>query len=729
MLINLWRYAHFALALSSCLFVLLATLSGIVLALEPMERKLRPYRADGMEELSLAQALETLGETYDEILEVKVDKNDFVSASVFSMEEELSGEFYVDPRTGEKLGEPAAQGPFFAFVTNFHRSLFLKGLGRFFVGLGSFLLLLIVITGSILTIKRQKGLRKFFSKVVKEDFAQYWHVVLGRWSLIPIFILALTGVYLSLLRFEIVPRPQLASVVDPSTLSEPMERVPLGEFKVFRETPLREVRSLEFPFSPEVTDFYVLGLGDRELRIDQYTGEVVESLKYPWVNRMSELSFDLHTGNGSILWSLILLLASANILFFMYSGALISYGRLKAKIRNSHGADQAEYVILLGSENGSTKEFGKMLQESLLDLGQKVFMDDLDHVRTYAAMKHLVVITSTYGQGDPPANARHFLDRAPAFLSQGKFSFSVVGLGSLAYEKFCGFALKVDGLLQSGQGTAVLEEPFLIHNRSQTSFQKWAQKWGDGLGLSLRFAPKREKPQGRMRKLKIVAKKVVDDGHGKTFVLELKARFPLRFRAGDLLGVYPPGNPIKREYSMGRSREGNVLLSIKWHPRGVGSNYLFGLEKGDTIKGEPIVNKAFHAPMGDRPLLMVANGTGMAPYLGMLDGPGEKYLYWGGKNATSFGLYSPYLEPHTRGGLRVRTAFSRESEGPKYVQDLLQEEGGLVLDLLDAGGTLMICGSVRMQQGVLHVLGELCEASGRHLNHYQTKGQLRMDCY
>src|SRR5690606_17545821 len=424
MLINLWRYAHFALALSSCLFVLLATLSGIVLALEPMEQKLRPYHADGMEDLSLAQALENLGRTYDEVLEVKVDKNDFVLASVFSMEEELNGEFYVDPLTGEKLGQLSPQDPFFAFATNLHRSLFLKGLGRFFVGLGSFLLLLIVITGSILTIKRQKGVRRFFSKVIKEDFAQYWHVVLGRWSLVPIFILALTGVYLSLLRFGLLPDPELISSADAPTLAEPMERIPVGEFEIFRETPLKEVRSLEFPFSPEVTDFYVLGLSDRELRIDQYSGEVVEILQYPMVDRLSELSFDLHTGNGSILWSLILLLASANILFFMYSGALISYRRLRAKIRNSHGAEQAEYVILLGSENGSTKEFGKMLQESLLKLGQKVYMDDLDHVRNYASMKHLVVITSTYGDGDPPANARHFLDRALAVLSGGKFSFS-----------------------------------------------------------------------------------------------------------------------------------------------------------------------------------------------------------------------------------------------------------------------------------------------------------------
>src|SRR5690606_21524181 len=131
----------------------------------------------------------------------------------------------------------------------------------------------------------------------------------------------------------------------------------------------------------------------------------VETLNYPFINRLSDLSFDLHTGSGSIVWSIVLLIAAVNILFFMYSGALISYNRLKSRITNKFGPNDAEYIILVGSENGSTKHFGNLLQKSLLKIGQRVFMDDLNHVQQYGNMKHLVVITSTYGDGDPPANA------------------------------------------------------------------------------------------------------------------------------------------------------------------------------------------------------------------------------------------------------------------------------------------------------------------------------------
>lgn len=84
----------------------------------------------------------------------------------------------------------------------FHRSLFLHETGRFFIGVISFLLFLISISGFVLVLKRQRGIRNFFSKVIKEYFAQYYHVILGRLALIPILIIALTGTYLSLERFH-----------------------------------------------------------------------------------------------------------------------------------------------------------------------------------------------------------------------------------------------------------------------------------------------------------------------------------------------------------------------------------------------------------------------------------------------------------------------------------------------------------------------------------------------
>ncbi|MEL6718394.1 MAG: hypothetical protein AAFP82_06745, partial [Bacteroidota bacterium] len=116
-IINIWRYSHFALAVSSSIFVLLATVTGIFLAFEPVEKELQPFKVKGASELNLAQVIDTLQTKYDEILTLEVDANQFVVVDVFSMEEDLSGKFYINPFTGEKIGDIPEKRPIYEFMT------------------------------------------------------------------------------------------------------------------------------------------------------------------------------------------------------------------------------------------------------------------------------------------------------------------------------------------------------------------------------------------------------------------------------------------------------------------------------------------------------------------------------------------------------------------------------------------------------------------------------------
>ena len=138
MTISIWRYSHLMLALTSAIFIFIATISGIILAFEPISNQLKPYAIDNAQELSLAQTLETLGSKYDEVLTLSVDANNFVEASVINKEGN-NETFYVNPFSGEKVGELIKKKPVFEFATNLHRSLFLKSTGRFLVGLFSLL--------------------------------------------------------------------------------------------------------------------------------------------------------------------------------------------------------------------------------------------------------------------------------------------------------------------------------------------------------------------------------------------------------------------------------------------------------------------------------------------------------------------------------------------------------------------------------------------------------------
>ena len=196
------------------------------------------------------------------------------------------------------------------------------------------------------------------------------------------------------------------------------------------------------------------------------------------------------------------------------------------------------------------------------------------------------------------------------------------------------------------------------------------------------------------------------------------------------MAIYPPEDPIKREYSIGKIKN-NIFLSIKLHSKGICSNYLFGLNHDDVIKAELIVNDKFHYPKKDKIAILIANGTGIAPFLGMLYNPGKKYLYWGGKSKKSFQLYEHFLNS-AKGESNLidfKSAFSREKGKKRYVQNLVERDAKLILSVLENGGTLMLCGSVQMQNDVLSVLGRLCEKKEKQLNHYQMYGQLLMDCY
>src|SRR5690606_18804973 len=133
MTISIWRYSHLALAVSSFVFIFLASITGIILAFEPISEKIQPYKSDDFHNISLAETLEITQKIYPEIISIETDANDFVSASVITHDgDALDG--YINPKTGDYLGPKIEKSSFFQWTTNLHRSLFLKGIGRFFVG-------------------------------------------------------------------------------------------------------------------------------------------------------------------------------------------------------------------------------------------------------------------------------------------------------------------------------------------------------------------------------------------------------------------------------------------------------------------------------------------------------------------------------------------------------------------------------------------------------------------
>ena len=256
MIISIWRYSHFSLAVSSSLFLLIATLTGVILAFEPIENHISNDYSMELNSITIDKTIQNLQKEHHEIISIEVQKNEAVVASFINEEGNLE-EAFINPKTGKILGNPVSRAFIYQFSTSLHRSLFLKKTGRFFVGLSSLLLFLISISGLVLVLKRQGGPKKIFSKVRDQNLYQYLHVVLGRVAIVPIIIVTLTGVYLSFEKFNVFPLFQNNSSAN-KLVSKENSKTP--DYDFFTTTTLEEVKHIEFPFSNEEEDLEFLVL-------------------------------------------------------------------------------------------------------------------------------------------------------------------------------------------------------------------------------------------------------------------------------------------------------------------------------------------------------------------------------------------------------------------------------------------------------------------------------------
>ncbi|MET0243536.1 MAG: PepSY-associated TM helix domain-containing protein, partial [Flavitalea sp.] len=213
MIISLWRYSHLVLAVSSFLLLTLASATGIILAIEAVQVKSQPYKVEDFSKLTLANTIPVIREKYQDIQELKVDDNGFVILEWTTGDGDARKSF-IDPRSGKIFGDFTEQSEFFKWVTSLHRSLFLHETGRLLIGITSFLLILITISGIVLVVQRQQSFKRFFAKIESGNFAQYYHVLFGRFALFPILIIAITGTWLSIVRFELVKEDKLTADVD-----------------------------------------------------------------------------------------------------------------------------------------------------------------------------------------------------------------------------------------------------------------------------------------------------------------------------------------------------------------------------------------------------------------------------------------------------------------------------------------------------------------------------------
>ena len=711
----MWRYAHLALAIIASVFLIVASATGAILAIDAINEKLPPHKAENFDEIRLSETLSALKKTYPELVELTVDANQFVILQGFDNSgNEVNG--IVNPLTGEILGEPRKKSEFIQWVTSLHRSLFLHDTGRILVGISAFLLLMIATSGLALLVS-QRGWKVFFKPIRNDNFFPFAHASISRFLLVPIILISGTGAHLTLDRFEVFAAQKTAhQAVNPI----PTKIRPWESFDIFKSTLLKDVRKIEFPFTDEPDEYFTVALSDREILIHQQSGEVLGTKREPASKIWQALSFELHTGSIGMVWAGILALCSIGILFFIYSGFAITLKRQRGSSKGAK-AQEAQIVILAGSQTGATHHFAHAIFQQLAGAGHRVYLGSPDDYQTFYKATHLILLTSTYGLGDAPINAGKFLKQLEKHAQNQSLAVSVVGFGSQSYPDFCGFAKKAyKALIQQSWAQMVLPL-HTVNEQSVTEFTQWAAAWSQKTGMMLDTAPAVYRGR-RIRTTRFtVVEKIEDD---RSFCLVIKPAGTENFTSGDLLAIYPQPQ-IRRLYSIGKIGR-NIQLIVRNHPGGIGSGFLHRLEPGDVFEAKILPNPDFHL-RENLPTVMVANGTGIAPFLGMATQGRGSRIYGGFRTAgllTDF--YQKFVSQYDAG---LKLAFSREGSR-LHVTDLVWRDAVFFAAHLKNGGVVMICGSLTMQRDVEDALNAISLKYNKvSLDNYRAAGQILTDCY
>ena len=219
-----------------------------------------------------------------------------------------------------------------------------------------------------------------------------------------------------------------------------------------------------------------------------------------------------------------------------------------------------------------------------------------------------------------------------------------------------------------------------------------------------------------------------------TFLLKLKPTQKIKFESGDLLAFTPKSENVTRYYSIGKLN-GDILVSVKKHDLGICSSYFSELNKKNSITASIQKNEKFHFPKKSKEIILIANGTGIGPFLGMIGANKKKrkiHLFWGTRTKSSYSLYENLIDKWLKKNLltSLQIAYSRENNQKIYVQNLILEKADFIANILKNGGTIMICGSIKMQNQVLENLQQITMFTLKTpLKVFENNGQIKTDCY
>ncbi|MGN5373913.1 PepSY domain-containing protein [Sphingomonas hankookensis] len=698
----------------------------------------------------------------------------------------------IDPFTGRLLGEPRGSGVM-EVIEHLHRWLALpgqgNGIGRQITGFSAMALIYFALSGLYLRWPRRPlDWRNWFVL----DFARtgrnlyrMLHAVVGGWVLLFYLVSGFTGLWWSydwyrqgvraMLVAEAPERPKSGRKDAPVDLARAWNGFAAATGGRAYDRITATVRDHgEVQFRGKLPG----GRHDRvsdELTIDGTTGAVVEATPYAGRTLGQDIVtsvYELHRGAYfGMAGRVAMLLASLTMPLFTITGFLLYFARQRRKAAlaqvvidtDATPPERATTLVAYASQTGSAERIAR-LTAGALPGAAALPIASLDPAMLTRA-ERLFVVASTYGEGEPPDNARGFartMARVRPDLSH--LSYAVMALGDREYAEFCAFGHRVDRWLHD-HGATRLFDPVEADGNDADAQRQWQHQLA---GIGGRTDQPDWAPVA-MADWRLVERRLLNPGSqgGQAWQVVLEpVAMPADWMPGDIVEILPqqdvrrvdaclahtgladtpdirerlmrsilPGDDLEaatlkplghREYSIASiAASGRVELIVRRCTAvdgfdGLGSGWLcHGAPIGGIVQARVRANPAFQPPADPAtPLILIGNGTGLAGLMAHLRqravvGGGPAWLYWGERHPVQDDFLAGERRALADRGVIARsvTAWSRHPGRHRYVQDGVAADGPAIAAAVAAGAAIYVCGSMQGMAPGVHaaleaILGE-----------------------
>ncbi|KQY51069.1 assimilatory sulfite reductase (NADPH) flavoprotein subunit [Lysobacter sp. Root494] len=223
----------------------------------------------------------------------------------------------------------------------------------------------------------------------------------------------------------------------------------------------------------------------------------------------------------------------------------------------------SQLTIVYGSQTGNARRLAEKLAQQVeaAGLGVRLLRADAYQTRELKNERHLAIVISTQGDGDPPDDARGFFDfitgkRAPQLP---ELQYSVLALGDSSYPQFCAIGRRLDERLAE-----LGAKRWFARGDADLDIDSVANPWVASALTAAKEALKPQAPLATVTPLRPLAAAVSTYTRDNPFLAELLVNqritgrgsekdirhielslegSGLHYEAGDALGIWPVNPP------------------------------------------------------------------------------------------------------------------------------------------------------------------------------------------